>query len=187
MSMAMYYYGKHPSLVRNINTWALTCLIMYVWSNCSVNNVSSVVAAAVTAAWQFHVRNTWSTSSLSLDLALSCSLALCRLYDVWRDRWGDSFSPPDLNATVSLMEQYLILEIPFQLYRERKKRKLEVIISLIESPRNYETSREKRPYQFLLVKNKYIINDTRHGWDKLKNVYKYENRDCPKFSLASQI
>ena len=62
-----------------------------------------------------------------------------------------------------------------------------MIISLIESPRNYETSGEKRPFQFLLVKSKYIINDTRHGWDKLKNVYKYENRDCPKFSLASQI
>ena len=71
------------------------------------------------------------------------------------------------------------------LYRGKKKRKLEVIFILVEGPRYYEATGENWHSQFLLVKSKSIIIDTRHGWDKLKNVYKYENRDCPKFCMAS--
>ena len=62
-----------------------------------------------------------------------------------------------------------------------------MIFIFVEGPRSYGATGEKLHHHFLLVKSKFIINDTRHGWDKLKNVYKYENRDCPKFSLASQI
>ena len=60
-----------------------------------------------------------------------------------------------------------------------------MIFIFVEGPRSYGATGEKSHHHFLLVKNKNIITDTRHGWDKLKNVYKYENRDCPKFCLAS--
>ena len=62
-----------------------------------------------------------------------------------------------------------------------------MIFISIECPGNYESFGGKWYHQLPSVENQYIINGTRHGWDKLKNVDKYENRICPKFSFASPV